>query len=281
MKKILDEKMYKQGEVYKALFLLENYLRVSMHNLMVTSDGENYFHRSLFPPFKHPRINEGRKDIDIITESSRLKSHEKYYNLMLGYVYPGFWYLEYRILVATLDYFWDSNFVNLFTMNGAAFRSDLIERLFRVAPIRNAVAHDRYVSFIDSNELHGLLQMINRVMKSELIVNFEQIVLNPLEDNRKELIGVGEEIINKINVFEVLPEGLVRSFKILSEACLIQLGKNGSSREIFEAVEIFRQYNAFPRTPGGSDNIRNFTLEKGIPGKIRSFTNRIGGLGGY
>ncbi len=97
----------KQIQSYKSVFMIENWVRVSMHNVMVKREGTNYFHEGIFPAFK---VEYSDKVINVVTMAIETKNKENKQNLKLGYDRHFLWYLDYRDLITLLEIHWDSYF---------------------------------------------------------------------------------------------------------------------------------------------------------------------------
>ena len=92
----------KQLKAYESIFLIENKLRVSMHNIMVQKIGLDYFNEKVFPEYEYTNV-AGSKKINIRKSAFERRGTERKYNIRLGYDYPYFWYLDFTLLVSLMD----------------------------------------------------------------------------------------------------------------------------------------------------------------------------------
>lgn len=270
----IDNEIKKQGRGYSLIFLIENILRVSMHNIMIKKVGVDYFKKEIFPEYEYKEINPNIK-INIINNASELKKHERTSNVFLNHDFPHFWYLDFRILISVIDYFGSNYFREMFTND--RFMNDIIIRLKNIEPIRNAIAHNRYISSVNLADLESLFKLLEIGLNDIYRKNFADISLNPLE---KIILNFQENLENIINI--------IRRGEILNREILRTLNSNFSVlysikidddklRKYNEIVNLLEAYNNLPRKPGRGDDISNFIRTSGIKELISLFAESFGG----
>jgi hypothetical protein len=247
--------MEKQRKAYFYIYEIENKLRVAMHNLLVKKIGSNYFTSANFPPFAYILI---RKDhLDIVNSAVTRKNKEKIYNLNLKYDYPLLWYLDYSILVAALDYFWDKYFHELFR-EPIKIKIDIINRLVNLAPCRNAIAHNRYLSIIDFNDLESLYLILGSSIKKELLINYDNLALNIIEALYEKVTKEIDSLILILDTNLTVDDNKL-NILISDISAISSTSQNASLNSIIsEIFQILNKYNQLPRKPGHYSIIRKY-----------------------
>ncbi len=174
----LENGIKKQSKAYTLLFLVENMLRVSMHNIMVSKIGTDYFREEIFPEYDCLELLGPGKRIDICRAASERKSFEKHINKCLGYTFTHLWYLDFRVLLSMLNVFtayFDPIFVNSKT------KDDLLSRLRNIEAARNSLAHNRFISDIDLADIQSLHTSLERGLNKIYLIDFMTLALNPSE----------------------------------------------------------------------------------------------------
>jgi hypothetical protein len=266
----------KQNQAYELTFVIENLLRVAMHNTMVAKLGPNYFTGDNFPQFTYKRLF-GENEINIINIAKERKGHDRKYNLALGYDYPLLWYLDFGVLISVIHVFFDQYFIEMFTVpKNEVYR--LIERLEGISPIRNAIAHNRYISDIDLGDLKSLSRVLTASLKEIMIKNFNLLTLNPIEELVDNLLSSLNEIKTAIVGKTFVPRTDIRNLASAYSAFISILDEDAAISEFEEIFGLLRQYNRLPRKPGKGNQIGSFCKDTEIFDKIEQFAKIIGGL---
>ena len=261
----------KQVRAYESIFLIENTMRVAMHNILVKKIGVDYFKEDIFPTFKYEMF---KKDINILQVSKERKGTEKRYNLSLGYNYPKIWYLDYSILLAVLDNFWDSYFSEIL-IKPKKYKKEILTRLNNISHIRNAIAHNRYISNVDSSDLDSLLKIMNSYINKDYIENFERIALNKFEKISVEVLNLAEEILGLINQKEFVSRKVINDFKS-TFSLYISICENKFITELFQdVIDNILEYDKLPWKPGSAKIIGEFLRDNSLKEKISSFIDSI------
>jgi len=261
----------KQSEAYKILFDIENKLRVGMHNLMIEKEGICYFSKNIFPPFEY-----GKRNLSIIDSVLSRKSKEKDLNLKLKYEYPHFWYLDYKILIATIEHFWGMYFNSLFNINEQC-KDDVICRLLFVAPIRNAIAHNRYISHIDLNDIKSLHAILEASIEKKYLYNFNDVALNSFEIIIDDLIDICKNIREKISTKIIINSDKLRNLKSIYSIYNSIIEKQDDLSIINQVIRQIDTYNNLPRKPGNAKKINDFVKDTELLNKLDSLIERIEG----
>lgn len=269
----IDNEIQKQGRGYSRIFLIENILRVSMHNIMIKKVGVDYFKIEVFPEYEHEEFR-GRNKTNIINTASDRKNLERKSNVFLNHDFPHFWYLDFDILISVIDYFCDKYFQEIFKNN--YFRKEIIFRLKNIRPIRNAIAHNRYISAVNLADLESLYEYLKIGLNNNYNHNFADISLNPLEkilsnfqdniENIKIMIGRGEYLSREI--FRTLNSNFSVLYSIKIDEDLLR-----KYNEIFNLLET---YNKLPRKPARGNVISDFRKSSNIEELISSFAKYFG-----
>ena len=268
------KKINKQLKAYESIFLIENKLRVSMHNIMVQKIGPDYFNEKVFPEYEYTNV-AGSKKINIRKSALERRGTERKYNIKLGYDYPYFWYLDFTLLISLIDVFWDEYFHEVFNTT-KKFKSDLLSRLNNIHPTRNAIAHNRYISDIDLHDLESILKILNISFNEHLLIGFEEIALNSFENliirlgkslrDLNEIIGTGEYINREI----------LRELKSNFSALLSSFDGEEEVICFTSLINLLYEYNKLPRKPGRGSEIKTFVQENDLTQKISFLIERIG-----
>jgi hypothetical protein len=263
-------KLNRQIEAYMRMFTIENLLRVGMHNCLVKSKGANYFIESNFPEFDY-NLDGNQIHIDtfkIVSVAKSKKSEEIKYKVKLGYEYSYLWYLDFMHLLMILDHFWTVYFLDMFN-NPKNIKSDFIQRGINLSQIRNAIAHNRYVSDTEFQDLQNFYEIVRVAMKDEHLLNYEELVYNNLEQLRINFIKSSSQISKQIEKGQVITRGELRNWRILFSA--LQPIEIFPDREnlFSEVFNLINQYNnTLPRKPGSMNEINKFVKENKLIEKI-------------
>lgn len=251
----------KQSEAYALSFIIENSLRVSMHNVMVKQEGVGYFTETIFPPFKYDKYSNN--EINAVKIARERKKVEQEVGFKKAYERHHLWYLDYPILVALIDLQWDKYFCLMFEKPGK-IKADVLYLFDKVILIRNSIAHHRYVSDTDLQELRSLKDFLDAILKADFMNNFSELVLNPAEyviENTIELMG---QIKNQIDSHLCIPNEVVLRFRSAISACEPFLQKSDVNQDIDKLIMDLWKYNGLPRIPGGSAIVAQFVKESAI-----------------
>ena len=265
----------KQIKAYEYSFLIENMLRVSMHNIMVKKEGLTYFHENIFPEYEYKGITSQKK-INVVTSAKQRKGTERKYNIWLGYDYPYYWYLDFSVLISLLDAFWDNYFHAIFKSRKKKTKEDILSRLKRVIPIRNAVAHHRYISNIDINDLESLFTILKASLNESYLNNFYNIALNSFENLVRNFVRQCDEIKNFIKRGKYLDKSKIDELKSLFSALLSDSVAENVLDEFNEIIDILIKYNRLPRKPGRGNEISHFRSETNLEEKISLLAKHLG-----
>ncbi len=270
---INNKQIDKQSRAYEHLFIIENLLRVAMHNVMVRAVGTDYFNEETFPEYVYKEINPD-SIINIVKSAKEKKALEKPYKLAMGYNYPYFWYLDYMILISVIDIFWDDYFVEL--LKKPKIKKDILYRLKSVSHIRNAVSHNRYISENDISELKTLNSILMESINDFLIFNFNDLALNPLDDLKEISKNQIADLISAIDKKLIINRSKLRSLKSSFSALIPFFKENEILSTFDEIITIIDQYNKLPRKPGRADELNLFLEESKLIVKIKCLLNLIG-----
>lgn len=269
-----DMPIDKQKRAYELTFLIENLLRVSMHNLMVKKVGVNYFVEAVFPEFEYKKIS-GSKQINIVVEAKKRKSLERQYNITRNYDWPYLWYLDLTILIALIVNFWNEYFYEMFTEPNR-IKNDIILRIENILPVRNAVAHHRYISSIDFSDLESLLKVLKESLNDLYINNFDKFTFNTGESLFICLIHNLKEIKDLIKAGNYIDRRKLRDLKSMLGALAAILVKDDYIQISEEIIVIIEKYNKLSRKPGQGEKITAFQKETLIENKIIKLIEMIG-----
>lgn len=260
----------RQTEAYIRMFTIENLLRVGMHNCLVKTKGAHYFVEKNFPEFNY-NLDGNLIHIDtikIVNTARSKKSEEIKFKVKLGYEYHYLWYLDFIHLLMILDRFWTVYFLDMF-INPKNIRSEFIQRGFKLSHVRNAIAHNRYISDIEFNDLNSFYEIVKVVIKEEHLLNYEDLVYNSLEELRISFIQSSIEISEQVKNGKVISKVVLRNWRNLY-GTLQPLENFMKLEKLFDEVyDSIQQYNkVLPRKPGRMDEINNFVNENKLIEKI-------------
>jgi hypothetical protein len=262
MIKSIQFQVQKQARAYSLMFIIENMLRVSMHSAMVKKKGATYFNEASFPEYEDKEVRGLGKPINVVKDAKDRKNTEQQGNLWLGKDYPYLWYVDFSILVSMLDQFGHQFFDVIFV--NARSKRDILSRLKNVYPIRNAIAHARYLSDAAISELETLSASMEKEMVELHLDNFSDIALNSTEGLILTFRESCEKIRTAVQNGDVISRGLLREFRSKFSALL----SNDMSADVVDAflkVEtLLGEYNQLPRKPGRAREISDFVKSSGI-----------------
>ncbi len=260
----------KQKKAYELTFLIENNLRVSMHNVMVKKVGINYFTESTFSDFVYEK-----KNINVIQLAKERRGSERTNNIDLGYDFPYFWYLDFPVLIILIDVFWDKYFCEIFKTEKRRIGNEIINRLNYIIRIRNAIAHHRYVSTIEISDLKTVHQVLEKSFKRDYLYNFNDLALNSLA-----MIGckfLESCLIIKTHLQEktIINASTMSYWRSTFSAVYSMADLKSTLNEFELLVAIIRKYNNLPRKPGKGDVIRDFIFESRIEAHLNSVIQKV------
>ncbi len=262
----------KQAKAYSVMFNIENILRVAMHNIMVQKIGIEYFNINIFPEYEYREL-AGDKKINVIMKAKERKKSEKIYNLNLGYDYNYFWYLDYNILISLLEIFGNKYFNELF--KNSKSKSDIILRLKNAAPIRNKIAHNRYISNIDLNDLESLSIILNNGLNNTYLHNYNELALNSLEELLSTFKSSFCNILDIIKNKRIIQHDMLRKLKSTFSAILEVNEIKKTKNDFEEILKIIESYNKLPRKPGRGKEIFDFIHQNGLIDKINLLLEKL------
>ena len=267
----------KQKKAYELTFTIENKLRVSMHNIMVAKKGLNYFTTSTLPGFEY-NINGQQKEVDVIKYAKQRRGKEKHYNMVLGYEYPDLWYLDFPILLAIIDVYWDNYCKNIFVVSAIRNKTEILRRMSGIVHIRNAVAHHRYVSAIDLNDLESAMQVLDSYINKNYLYNFDDLVLNSFENQIKQLIETCDQIKVKIEKGLIIRESNIELLKSTFSAVSSMTQTTQGITKLEALIALIKKYNKLPRKPGRGEEIAIFKKSNRLGNRLDFIMNLVGGL---
>ena len=270
MRQEVSIKLNRQTEAYIRMFTIENLLRVGMHNCLVKSKGANYFIESNFPEFDY-NLDGNQIHVDtlkIVSAAKSKKNEEIKYKVKLGYEYSYLWYLDFMQLLMILDQFWTVYFLDMFD-NPKNIKSDFIQRGISLSQIRNAIAHNRYVSDAEFRDLQNFYEIVKVAIKDQHLLNYDELVYNNLEQLRINFIKSSGEISKQIEKGQVITRDELRNWRNLF-GTLQPIEKFPDHEKLFnEVFDLINQYNnTLPRKPGRMDEINNFVKQNNLIEKI-------------
>jgi len=263
----------KQLEAYKLIFTIENKLRVGMHNIMVNKRDLIYFTNENFPNFRYEKVS-GEKEIDIISLATNRKNIEKEINISLGYDYPLFWYLDYAVLIAVLDTFWEHYFKDIF-LRPRKHKNEILSRLDTLNPIRNAIAHNRYISNIDFADITNSFVLLEKLIVAKYLSNFDEIVMNTKENLIVILEKYCDDFSYAINNNQLIHNHQIRMLLNNLSGLMMIAGESNIYFDIIELQNIIKSYNQLPRKPGRGDDLKEFKKKTKILKKIKELRNYV------
>ena len=181
--------------------------------------------------------------------------------------------MDFRILIAVLDVFWDSYFYEIY--NSKRDKDDLIFRLKSISPIRNAIAHNRYISNIDLNDLRSLLKLLSYSINKSYLKDFDKLTTNSYEIVAEKILNMCNVILWKISEKLVISKGNINSLKS-TYSVFNNLMDNGIDiQKLVEIVELLNRYNNLPRRPGSGEMIKKFLNSSLLVSKISNLISII------
>ncbi|MBW1741560.1 MAG: hypothetical protein JRJ42_10585 [Deltaproteobacteria bacterium] len=265
----------KQESAYRLTFLVENMLRVAMHNVMVEKVGPSYFDEKVFPEYEYKHMGRDQK-INVVQSAKQLKGTEKRYNISLGYDYPYFWYLDFGILISLIDVFWDKYFRTIFKDQSRKIKNEVLLKLRNIVAVRNAVAHHRYVSAIDKADLQSTFTVLQTHLNVNYVSNFGDLALNSFETLLERFVDSCKEIKTLIEKGKFIDKAKLSGFKSSFSAVISVTENDKGISDFQEIVDLIRNYNKLPRKPGSGHKIKTFRKETGIVEKVDSLISIIG-----
>ena len=171
-------------------------------------------------------------------------------------------------LLMILDQFWTVYFLDMFD-NPKNIKSDFIQRGISLSQIRNAIAHNRYVSDAEFRDLQNFYEIVKVAIKDQHLLNYDELVYNNLEQLRINFIKSSGEISKQIEKGQVITRDELRNWRNLF-GTLQPIEKFPDHEKLFnEVFDLINQYNnTLPRKPGRMDEINNFVKQNNLIEKI-------------
>ena len=252
-----------------SLFHIENLIRVATHNLLVLKLGPNYFTEKHFPAFEITEFGK-LNTYNLVSESLTKKNDEKKYKQNIGFDYPYLWYLDLSQLTILIEQFWSVYFFELFS-NPKNIKDDLFVSLKRVRPIRNSIAHNRYLPLIEYNEIVSCYELVKGSLRKELLFNYEQLVFTLIENQKNEIKSLIEKITELILKYNFIDRLLIKNLQSTYTIYIQSINTNQLDVDKFSIlIELLRDYNKLPRKPGVVDLHDKFINENKIELKLKS-----------
>lgn len=266
----------KQKRAYELTFLIENLMRVAMHNIMTAKQGANYFDEKALPEFEYREIKASGK-INVVNAAKQRKGTERRYNLALGYDYPFFWYLDFRVIISLIDVFWTKYFHRMFKTKSNKVKQEIISRLKLIVPIRNAVAHHRYLSNVDVADLEGCYKILRANLNPDYVRTFSNLALNSLEGIVGKLVASCQDLRYVLGKGKYVDRDKIFQF-VSSFSAVVSATDIITQVSLFEDVMgLLKRYNQLPRKPGRSKDIELFIEQTSIATKIALLSDLVGG----
>ena len=259
----------RQYNAYSLVFIIENKIRVAMHNILVKTFGIGYFDNKCLPNFEY-EFNGELKQFNCIDKVKSKKNNEPKYIQKSGFSYPYLWYTEYSELVILLDHFWETVFFNIF-LNPKNIRHEFIEKAFALIIVRNSVAHNRYINQNNYSDLESFKFILDYAIQQDYLSNYDELVFNKLENLRNEFEKRTSVIESQIEKVEFIKRDNLRNWRSLYSALMPNLTNEYLSdfEELYSLLELYNKNS--PNKPGRSDDIKLFIRENGISEKIKKF----------
>lgn len=261
----------KQSKAYELLFLIENYLRVSMHCLMFHRKGIDYFNLTNFPPFSIKYIS-GENRIDIINESKIKIDKEPGIKLNIRHKYPNLQYLDYIILIGILEEFWDLFFDELFK-KPKLLKSNLLVKLKDLSTVRNTIAHNRYINKIDLGDLNSVYSLLKVNINPQYLKSFDVIVFNTYEEKIDQLLVILDKINSLLIEKSIISKQILREFQDIFS--IITENNNIDDIKIDELKSLIVKYNKLPRKPGCGQKISTFIDQNSVYDLINNYRRKL------
>ena len=204
------------------------------------------------------------------------RGQERRYNISLGYDYPAFWYLDFSVLISFIDVFWDRYFYAILKTPKIKSKKELISRLRNILPVRNAIAHHRYVSNLDIGDLDILFRVLKASLNKDYINNFNEIALHSFEGLVKGFLDSCDEINEMIRKGRHVDALRLRKMKSSFSAVVSVKESETGIDEFEQLLAIIGRYNRLPRKPGRGDEFSSFLKETGIEARISSLQKIVG-----
>jgi hypothetical protein len=270
----LIQRQERLGQAYTDFFMVENQLRVGMHNLLVEKKGSGYSLSTIFPKFKY-HSGDSEQEIDIGAKLSKRKARERLHNLIAGLEFPDFWYLDFPILCALLDSFWQQYFKDLF-ISDSDVHVELVSRMRLLFAIRNSIAHNRYINKHDLDEIEAFDTILKSFMKSDLLSNFDDLAFTKPEGLRAAIEASLESLLLEIDRGRVILPAKIHDVSSLL-AALAQVVSNAKELvKIYDALaQTLYEYNdTLPRKPGRGYVVARFVSENNLKARIQALINK-------
>ena len=254
-----------QVDAYKSMYLLENKLRLSLHNHLSRKFGDNYFRKDLFTPFEHD-ISE--KTIDVV---SRIESRVRKETQLLGKErgIHQIWFLDYKVLIILISHYWDSD-LQLSTMFNQGKTEDkdyLVRRLQSLVEVRNDIAHNRIVDRIGANDIESVLNDITNNIKGKYL-EVHEIVLNRNSVKLlSELMSILMELISVLNNMGMAKLSPLISIRHTLAVVLPQRDFTIIVQRLEIIIELLKNYNEL-RRPNQPEVIEQYLDENQLFDKI-------------
>jgi hypothetical protein len=263
----------KQSKAYTLLFLVENMLRVSMHNIMVSKIGTDYFREDIFPEYEYLELVGPNKKINICRGASEKKSSEKHINKCLGYTYAYLWYIDFRILLSMLNAF-SSYFDPIFVNNKT--KDDILIRLRNIDAVRNSLAHNRFISDVDLADIQSLHTTLDQGLNKIYLADFVTLALNPSEILICKFSDTLQQLLTMIKKGDFIDRKVLRVMKSQFSAILSLGISQEAIKDLEHIIMLISEFNKLPRKPGQRADISSFLAKTGLDSNISDFMNKLG-----
>lgn len=263
----------RQSDVYSALFIIENILRVAIYNCIKRELNKGYTLSDLFPPFKNDKI---KNEFNLVDEIVKKKKESKK-NKLLGFVFPDIWYIDYFQMLILIDTFKDSIFFDLFIKNANNINPDLLNKLFSITEVRNSIAHNRYISKSDHDQIISILTLLKENINTQYIVNYTELVFTIPDELRNQLVSCIEKIKKKIDTRSIVESKQIELFSVSFESLLCVSRLSDDALTLHNAIKSsLIIYNSIPRVPGIRHTIKQSIDKTGILIQIELLIDLIG-----
>jgi hypothetical protein len=248
-------------DYYPTMFEIENLLRVSMHTILVKKKGVNYFNEKILSKFEY-EIQGKVEQIDFVNKILTKKLEEPKYKSFEKFEYPHLWYSEFSLLIILLDHYWQDIFSDIFRSPRNNYKT-IIQKGFDLIPIRNAIAHNRFLHSMELDSVRTYHQFLKNTIVPEYITNYNILVYNKIPDLKIQLKQLLDNVLTTIYDRSIIPRAKIKELKVVYSA----LGDFDSEFE--EITEILQTYNnKIPQKPGSSELIDNIISDLNILTKI-------------
>ena len=262
-----------QSRAYESIFQIENLLRAAMHSRMVETHGLGYFNEAVFPEYQH---RDSGKTINVVQAAKTRKGLEKTSGISLRYDFHMIWYLDYADLILMLDAFWDKYFGLIFKPN--TDKTILISRLISLRGIRNAIAHNRYLSRVNRALIEAHPDELKICLKDTYLSNYDVLALNSMEKQCSTALTGLRTIHELITSYRVIKsEHLHKTSDLIS--ILISRTDNQDIAQLYDSIfKLIPAYNRLPRKPATSHIIIHFLDENKMIEKVLQLMSAIGDI---